>query len=130
MGPLLDDLIRGGFSIVTRFDDDSVGAHFVIQLDGDVINKVSPRFLADAAAQDRHFTAIRKVLAQFDRARWAVRSALAISAAAVVPLLALHLSWHTIAASLILPFSGHRCERMLYKRAIHAALNRTPHRLS
>jgi hypothetical protein len=129
VGPLLDDLVRGRLSVITRLDDGSVGAHLVIQIDGDVTNNVSPRFLADPAAQDRHARAIRKLLAQCDRARWVARSTLTISAAAVAALLALQPSWHAIAASLILPFAVHACTRVLYRRAIDAALNRTSHRI-
>jgi hypothetical protein len=127
MDPLLDQLVRGGVSIVTRLDDGSVGAHLVIQLDGDVINSVSPRFLTDAAAQDRHAAAIRELLGRWDRVRWAVRAVFALGAAALVALLAyFRASWPALAASLVMPIAARWCVGALYDKAIHAALNHEP----
>ena len=103
---LLEDLARGGISIVTRFDDGTIGAHLVIQLDGDAINRVSPRFLRDPAVQDRHARAVADFLAQWRRLRWLTgRALMAVTVATFTSMLAFHPSWQLLGVSGAAPFA-------------------------
>lgn len=103
---LLEDLARGGISIVTRFDDGTIGAHLTIQLDGDAINRVSPRFLRDPAAQARHARAVAAFLAQWRRLRWLTgRALMAVTVAGFASVLATHPSWQLLGVSGAAPFA-------------------------
>jgi hypothetical protein len=64
---LLAELRTGGLEVVTRLADDTIGAKFMIQPDGDVISQVSDAFLADAEAQTRHLSSIHETLAALRR---------------------------------------------------------------
>jgi hypothetical protein len=102
----LEHLARDGISIVTRFDDGTVAAHLTIQLDGDAINRVSPRFLRDRAVQDRHATAVADFLAQWRRLRWLTgRALMAATIATFGSLLATHPSWQLLGVSGVAPFA-------------------------
>ena len=122
---LLDDLARGGISIVTRLDDGTIGAHLVIQLDGDAINQVSPRFLRDPVAQDRHARAVAAFLAQWRRLRWLTgRALLAVSIAAFASLFAAHPSWQLLGVSGAGPFAVRWAARLASNKAAATILRR------
>jgi hypothetical protein len=122
---VLGDLARGGISIVTRLDDGTIGAHLVIQLDGDAINRVSPRFLRDPAAQERHAGAIAAFLAQWRRARWLTsRTLTVITFGVFASLLAAHPTWEVLGVSGVAPFALRWCARLALGKATSAVLRR------
>lgn len=122
---VVENLTRGGISIVTRLDDNSVGAHLTIQLDGDAINRVSSRFLADPAAQQRHAGAIAEFLAQWRRARWLAGHTLTLlGLGAFASLFAAYPSWPALGASGIGPLVIRWCTRLASHKTMAAALRR------
>jgi len=122
---LLDDLARGGISIVTRLDDGTIGAHLAIQLDGDAINRVSPRFLRDPAAQERHARAVADFVAQWRRLRWLTgRALMAVTVATFASLFAVHPSWQLLGVSGAAPFAIRWAARLASNKASAAILRR------
>jgi len=77
-GPLAE-LQLGGLRVLTRLDDGSLGALFVLQPDGDVISKVTPAFLADAGAQARHAATIASKLAALRRLRMVIGTLVSVA---------------------------------------------------
>ena len=75
---LLAELGTGGLRVVTRLADGTVGAVFVIQPDGDIINQMSRSFLADAGARAQHQSAIEGSLEALRRATWFAHVAVAL----------------------------------------------------
>jgi hypothetical protein len=125
---VLAELAQGGISIITRFDDGTIGAHLAIQLDGDAINRVSPRFLGDAAAQDRHASAIADFLAQWRRARWLAGRTLAlINLGAFGTVFALHPTWPTFGLSGLGAAAVQWLARAASNKAVATALRRVVH---
>ena len=125
---LLAELAQGGISIVTRFDDGTIGAHLAIQLDGDTVNRVSPRFLRDPAAQERHAGAIADFLAQWRRARWlAGRTLMRINLGACGTVFALHPTWQTFGLSGIGAAAIQWLSRLASNKAVATALRRVVH---
>lgn len=122
---ILCELAHGGISIVTRLDDGTIGAHLVLQLDGDAVNRVSPRFLRDPQAQERHAATIADFLAQWRRARWLASRALTlISVGAFGSLFAIHPSWELLGLSGIGPLAIRWLARLASNRAVSSALRR------
>jgi hypothetical protein len=81
---------EGGLTVQTRGPgraEDKADARLVLQLDGDVVHRVTPEFLADADLQEMHCARVEAFMTDFRRRVGLVASALTLGASSVFLLL-------------------------------------------